>query len=150
MRKMKHSLIALMSAGAVVGLALFGKPAIADDAAVEATLAEIQATLGFTPTFVSALPKAALPGAWIEARDVLFTDSALDAKTKALIGLAVSAQIPCSYCIYDDTLNAKRAGASDEEIKEAVAVAALSRHWSTIFNGNQVDFETFKKEMGGM
>ncbi|RVC48193.1 carboxymuconolactone decarboxylase family protein, partial [Mesorhizobium sp. M4B.F.Ca.ET.088.02.2.1] len=23
------------------------------------------------------------------------------------------------------------------------------RHWSTIFNGMQVDFEQFKKEMGG-
>jgi len=76
--------------------------------------------------------------------------TALDPKTKALPVLAVSAQIPCSCCIYDDTLNAKRAGATDEEIKEAVAVAALSRHWSTIFNGNQVDLETFKSEMGGM
>ena len=76
--------------------------------------------------------------------------TALDLKTKALIGLAVAAQIPCSCCIYDDTGNAKRAGATDEEIKEAVAVAAQSRHWSTIFNGNQVDLEIFKSEMGGM
>jgi len=28
-------------------------------------------------------------------------------------------------------------------------MAALTRHWSTIFNGMQVDFDTFKKEMGG-
>jgi AhpD family alkylhydroperoxidase len=147
---MKNSLVTLMSAAAVVGLGLVAQPALSDEAAVDATLAEIQATLGFVPTFVSALPKSAVPGAWAEARDVLYSETALDPKTKALIGLAVSAQIPCSYCIYDDTLNAKRAGATDEEIKEAVAVAALSRHWSTIFNGNQVDLETFKAEMGGM
>jgi hypothetical protein len=30
-----------------------------------------------------------------------------------------------------------------------VAMAALTRHWSTVFNGMQVDFETFKKELGG-
>ena len=30
-----------------------------------------------------------------------------------------------------------------------MAIAALTRHSSTIFNGMQVDFETFKKELGG-
>ncbi len=25
-------------------------------------------------------------------------------------------------------------------------MAALARHWSTIFNGMQIDFDTFKKE----
>ncbi|TIO14395.1 MAG: carboxymuconolactone decarboxylase family protein, partial [Mesorhizobium sp.] len=53
------------------------------------------------------------------------------------------------YCVWSDTENAKRAGATDEEIQEAVALAALTRHWSTIFNGMQVDFAQFKKEMGG-
>ena len=125
-------------------------PARADDAAVKGALAEIEAALGFVPTFLSALPQAAIPGAWAEARDLLYSDTALDAKTKSLISLAVAAQIPCSYCIYDDTNSARRAGASDEEIREAVAVAALTRHWSTIFNGNQIDLEMFKTERGGM
>ena len=66
-----------------------------------------------------------------------------------LISLAVAAQIPCQYCIWSDTRDAKAAGATDEEIGEAVTMAALTRHWSTIFNGMQVDFDTFKKEMGG-
>ncbi|AMS43431.1 alkylhydroperoxidase [Aminobacter sp. Y103A] len=60
-----------------------------------------------------------------------------------------AAQIPCSHCIWADTESAKQAGASPEEIQEAVAMAALTRHWSTIFNGMQVDFETFKKDLGG-
>ncbi|MER8696803.1 carboxymuconolactone decarboxylase family protein [Mesorhizobium opportunistum] len=51
--------------------------------------------------------------------------------------------------IWSDTRDAKRAGATEEDIQEAVAMSALTRHWSTIFNGMQVDFETFKKEMGG-
>jgi hypothetical protein len=28
-------------------------------------------------------------------------------------------------------------------------MSALTRHWSTVFNGMQVDFDTFKKEMAG-
>jgi AhpD family alkylhydroperoxidase len=61
----------------------------------------------------------------------------------------VAAQIPCNHCIWSDTQDARRAGATDEEIQEAVAMAALARDWSTIFNGMQVDFDTFKKKMGG-
>ena len=37
-------------------------------------------------------------------------------------------------------------GASDREIAEAVAQAALTRHWSTMMNGLQIDFEAFKAE----
>ena len=66
-------------------------------------------------------------------------DTALDGKTKELMGLAVAAQIPCSYCVYFHTAAAKANGATDEEIKEAVAMAAIVRHWSTVLNGMQVD-----------
>ena len=102
------------------------------------------------PPFVNVFAKAALPGAWMEVKALSFSDNtALPPKMKALISLAVAAQIPCTYCIWSDTQDARRAGAPDEEIREAVAIAALTRHSSTIFNGMQVDFETFKKELGG-
>jgi AhpD family alkylhydroperoxidase len=61
----------------------------------------------------------------------------------------VAAQIPCTYCIYAHAKGAKNAGATDEEIQEAVAMAALTRHWSTVLNGMQIDLEDFKKEMAG-
>jgi AhpD family alkylhydroperoxidase len=70
----------------------------------------------------------------------------LNGKTKELIGLAVAAQIPCQYCIYFHTAAAKANGATDEEIKEAVAMAAVVRHWSTLLNGMQVDLGGFKRE----
>ncbi len=73
-------------------------------------------------------------------------DSKLDGKTKELLGLAVSAQIPCQYCIYFHTAAAKLNGATDEEIREAVALASIVRHWSTVLNGMQVDEATFQKE----
>lgn len=138
-------------ASAVACAALFSSgPALAGQAEVDATHKDIEQTLGSVPSFVHQVSKAALPGAWAEVKALQFSDkTALSPKVKALISLAVSAQIPCSYCIWEDTENAKRAGATEDEIEEAVAIAALTRHWSTIFNGMQVDFETFKKELGG-
>ena len=41
---------------------------------------------------------------------------------------------------------ARANGATDEEVREAVAMAAISRHWSTVLNGMQVDLSTFKQE----
>ena len=66
------------------------------------------------------------------------------------IGLGVAAQIPCDFCVYAHTTMAKMYGATDEEIQEAVSKGAEVRHWSTILNGNQVEFEAFKKEWDGM
>lgn len=39
--------------------------------------------------------------------------------------------------------------ADAEEIAEAVGMSAVTRHWSTFFNGLQVDFAQFKKDLGG-
>ncbi|MCA0028560.1 MULTISPECIES: carboxymuconolactone decarboxylase family protein [unclassified Mesorhizobium] len=139
-----HRALALTALACVLAAA----PAYADD--YDATIKDIQSTMGGVPSFVKQLPKAGLPGAWAEVKAIELSDkTALPPKVKSLISLAVAAQIPCNYCIWSDTQNAKRAGATDEEIQEAVAMAALTRHWSTIFNGMQVDFDTFKKEMGG-
>lgn len=146
-----HSCLRSASLIAVAGVfaaALASTPARADD--YDATLKDIQSTMGGVPSFVKQFPKAGLPGAWAEVKAIELSDkTALTPKEKSLISLAVAAQIPCSYCIWSDTENARHAGATDEEIQEAVAMAALTRHWSTIFNGMQVDFDQFKKEMGG-
>ena len=52
--------------------------------------------------------------------------TALPGRTKELVGLGVAAQIPCKYCIYAHTEFAKLNGASDAEVGEAVAMAALT------------------------
>jgi len=136
---------------AIVAMAALGAPyAAAEDRAAAAAAAkdDIAATLGGVPTFVNAIADAALPGLWQQAKDLeLSGDTALDRKTKALISLAVAAQIPCTYCIWSDTQAARSAGATDQEIAEAVAMAGLTRNMSTIFNGMQVDFDTFRAEM---
>jgi AhpD family alkylhydroperoxidase len=150
------------SATALAGFALVAagllatgltRPAAAGDmtASDEEVYKEIAADFGGTlPAFVKQLPKAAVAGAWREEKDLELSDrTALPPKVKSLISLAVAAQIPCQYCVWADTNNARRAGATEEEIAEAVGMAAVTRHWSTMFNGLQVDFTQFKKDFGG-
>ena len=87
----------------------------------------------------------------MEAEAVLMGDGAqLNAKTRELIALGVAAQIPCTYCIYVHAKNARAQGASDSEVREAVATAAHVRHWSTVLNGMGYDFEAFTAEVDGM
>jgi alkylhydroperoxidase/carboxymuconolactone decarboxylase family protein YurZ len=49
--------------------------------------------------------------------------------------------------VYFHTAVARAYGATEDEIKEAVALAAISRHWSTVLNGMAIDLPTFKKEI---
>ena len=87
----------------------------------------------------------------LEAEMALVGENAqLDVKTRELIALGVSAQIPCEYCVYAHTKNAIAAGASEAEIREAVATAAHVRHWSTVLNGMAYDLESFKMEVDEM
>ena len=57
----------------------------------------------------------------------VFTAGALDAKTKQLIALAVAHVTQCPYCIQGHTKAAQRAGATAQELMEAVWVAAEMR-----------------------
>lgn len=114
----------------------------------DATFKDIQATFGFVPEFMRAVPPGLLPAVWQGMKSFqLSTETKLDGKTKELIGLAVAAQIPCEYCIVFHTEAAKLNGASDQEIQEAVGMAAVTREVSTVLNGMQVDKVQFKKDL---
>jgi AhpD family alkylhydroperoxidase len=109
---------------------------------------DIERTLGLVPTFLRRFPENGIAGAWCEMKTVdLSPATALPGKTKELIALAVASQIPCQYCIYFHTEAAKLNGATDAEIGEAVAMAALTRHWSTVLNGSLIDEVEFRKEV---
>jgi AhpD family alkylhydroperoxidase len=71
-------------------------------------------------------------------------------KYKSLIGLAVAAQIPCKYCVVADTEFARADGASEAEVGEAVAMAALVRQWSTWLNGTQSNEPAFRKDIDAL
>lgn len=57
----------------------------------------------------------------------VFADGALPAKTKQLIAVAVAHVTQCPYCIDSHTKLAVQKGASDEEVMEAIWVAAEMR-----------------------
>ena len=91
-------------------------------------------------------PSHLLEQAW-GAYQAVYQGGTLPAKTKHLIALGVSAQIPCTYCVAGHTQAARKAGATDEEIKEAIAVAGQVRMWSTMLNGAAYDLQEFQAEI---
>jgi AhpD family alkylhydroperoxidase len=103
---------------------------------------------GFVPDFIKRIPDIALPSAWEEMKTLQMNPgTALSGKTKELIGLGVASQIPCEYCVYAHTAFAKLNGATDAEIGEAVALAGLTRNFSTFINGLQPDEAKFRAEI---
>lgn len=57
----------------------------------------------------------------------VFDDGALSAKMKQIVAVAVAHVTQCPYCIKGHTKAAIRHGASDEELMEAIWVAAEMR-----------------------
>lgn len=102
------------------------------------------------PWFLDIMPQAAKQAAWDEFQAIYADDTQVPSKYKELIALAVSAQVPCHYCIYAHDKRARDAGATEEEIREALAVASMVRKWSTMVNGVQTDFEKFKTAVDGV
>ena len=57
----------------------------------------------------------------------VFADGALTRKTKQLIAVAAAHVTQCPYCIHGHTEAALKAGASEQELMEAIWVAAEMR-----------------------
>ena len=57
----------------------------------------------------------------------VFADGALNTKVKELIAVACAHVTQCPYCIDGHTKRAKKAGATAEELAEAIFVAASLR-----------------------
>lgn len=113
----------------------------------EIALQDIRNALGLVPRFIELYPSHAVVGTWKNMRKLYMEKTALSSRDKALIGVAVSAQIPCQHCLYWDGAMAKLEGASEEEIAEAIAMASMTRKWSTVLNGMQIDESVFKGEV---
>lgn len=57
----------------------------------------------------------------------VFADGALPSKTKELIALAVAHVTQCAYCIRSHTKRARLKGATEQEMMEAIWIAAEMR-----------------------
>lgn len=64
---------------------------------------------------------------WRKFSKSVFKEGDLDKKTKQLIATAVAHVTQCPYCIKAHTKGSKRAGATNEEIMEAIWVASEMR-----------------------
>ena len=71
-------------------------------------------------------------------------NGAIPLKYAQLMALSASVAMKCEYCIPAHTSFAKAAGATDEEIKVAVAIAGDVALNSAMLYGNQFDMRYFK------
>lgn len=90
------------------------------------------------PAWLTAIPKNAQPSILDATKALLGPGNAIPPKEEALIGLGVAAQIPCEYCVDALTKIARKAGATDEELRQAVAIAGMVRFHSAVQYGSQL------------
>ncbi len=68
----------------------------------------------------------------------VFAEGALTAREKSLIALAVAHAIQCPYCIDAYTTDTLEKGCSEEQMMEAVHVAAAIRGGASLVHGVQM------------
>ena len=114
------------------------------------TLEEKQELLAASP-FNSVYPASILKSSdtYFKAQMGLYKEGEIAEKEAHLVALATSAAIKCEYCIPYHIAELKRLGASEDEIKTAVLIAADIMKMSTLFYGNEFDLEAFKKMLRG-
>lgn len=74
---------------------------------------------------------------WAEVKAVM-QPGALDALTKEMIYVAVSATNNCEYCTYSHTAAARKAGMTDAMFAEVLAVTGLANKTNRLSNGYRV------------
>jgi AhpD family alkylhydroperoxidase len=87
---------------------------------------------------------ATLRRTWESIKEVM-ASGALDAVTKEMIYLAISASNQCAYCIASHTAAARKAGMTDQMFAELMAVAGMANETNRLASGYQVEIdERFK------
>ena len=87
---------------------------------------------------------ATLRRTWQSVKEVM-APGALDAVTKEMLYLAVSASNQCAYCIASHTAAARKAGMSDAMLSELMAVVGMANESNRLASGYQVEIdEAFK------
>jgi AhpD family alkylhydroperoxidase len=108
---------------------------------------ELLAASPFNSVYPTSILKSA--DTYFKAQMGLYKEGAIAEKEAHLIALGTSAAIKCQYCIPYHISELKRLGASEDEIKTAVVIAADIMKMSTLFYGNEFDLEAFKKLLRG-
>jgi len=87
---------------------------------------------------------ATLRRTWESIKSIM-APGAIDALTKEMIYLAVSATNQCGYCIASHTAAARKAGMTDAQFAELMAVVGMANETNRLASGYQVEIdERFK------
>ncbi len=77
---------------------------------------------------------------WESVKEVM-APGAIDALTKEMVYLAVSASNQCGYCIASHTAAARRAGMTDAQLAELMAVVGMANETNRLASGYQVEID---------
>ena len=129
----------------LTGMATLGLVEYADaPAEVKAVYVDIMATrqTDWINNFWKALAHdpATLRRTWESIKQIM-APGALDALTKEMIYLAVSATNQCGYCIASHTAAARKAGMSDAMFGELMAVVGMANESNRLASGYQVEID---------
>jgi AhpD family alkylhydroperoxidase len=83
---------------------------------------------------------ATLRRTWQSVKEVM-APGALDAVTKEMIYLAVSASNQCPYCIASHTAAARKAGMTDAMLAEVMAVVGMANESNRLASGYQIEID---------
>jgi AhpD family alkylhydroperoxidase len=83
---------------------------------------------------------ATLRRTWDSVKQIM-SPGALDALTKEMVYLAVSATNQCGYCIASHTAAARKAGMSDAQFAELMAVVGMANESNRLASGYQVEID---------
>ncbi len=83
---------------------------------------------------------ATLRRTWESVKEVM-APGQLDPLTKEMIYLAVSASNQCGYCIASHTAAARKAGMSDAQFSEIMAVVGMANETNRLVSGYQVEID---------
>ena len=83
---------------------------------------------------------ATLRRTWQSAKEIM-APGALDALTKEMVYLAISASNQCAYCIASHTAAARRAGMTDTMLAELMAVVGMANESNRLASGYQVEID---------
>jgi len=83
---------------------------------------------------------AALRRTWQSIKEIM-APGALDALTKEMAYLAVSATNQCGYCIASHTAAARKAGMNDAMFAELMAVVGMANESNRLASGYQVEID---------
>ncbi len=90
-------------------------------------------TLAFDPTLLEQV--------WGEIKAVMATPSALDAKTKEMIYVAVSIANGCDYCTHSHTANARAKGMTSAEYADMLRVVGAASKLNALLSALDVPID---------